>query len=101
MARFTPGVIILMVKSVLIAQKELWCSGPQKVEGLPIIIAITQVFAIVWRSILYGNVWVWGNNIAGQLGTGDRADLRKPTQISLPSKVLYNRWLSVLAGHAL
>ena len=61
-------------------------SGPQKVEGLPTIIEISAGFRHSMALDTYGNVWVWGNNIAGQLGTGDRGDLRKPTQISLPSK---------------
>ncbi len=69
-------------------------SGPRKIEGLP---AITEISAGFRHSIaldIDGNVWVWGNNIAGQLGTGDRADLRKPTQISLPGKAA-----SITAGH--
>lgn len=69
-------------------------SGPQKVEGLPTIIEISAGFRHSMALDTYGNVWVWGNNIAGQLGTGDRGDLRKPTQISLPSKAT-----SITGGH--
>ncbi len=69
-------------------------SGPQKIDGLPIITAISAGFRHSMALDADGNVWVWGNNIAGQLGTGDRTDLRKPTQISLPGKVT-----SIAAGH--
>ncbi|WP_373232375.1 RCC1 domain-containing protein [Cohnella sp.] len=69
-------------------------SGPQKIEGLPIITEISAGFRHSIALDSDGDVWVWGNNIAGQLGTGDRADQRKPTQISLPDKVS-----SVTAGH--
>lgn len=69
-------------------------SGPQKIAGLPTITAISAGFRHSLALDSDGNVWVWGNNIAGQLGTGDRADLRKPTQISLPGKVT-----SITAGH--
>ncbi|WP_338553502.1 hypothetical protein [Paenibacillus sp. KS-LC4] len=69
-------------------------SGPQKVEGLPTITHISAGFRHSLAQDTDGNLWVWGNNIAGQLGTGDRTDLRKPTQITLPGKVT-----SVAAGH--
>ncbi|MBD0382049.1 RCC1 domain-containing protein [Paenibacillus sedimenti] len=69
-------------------------SGPQKIEGLPKINQISAGFRHSMALDLEGNVWVWGNNIAGQLGTGDRTDLRKPTPISLPGKAT-----SVTAGH--
>ncbi|QYR21929.1 hypothetical protein KZ483_02505 [Paenibacillus sp. sptzw28] len=69
-------------------------SGPQKIEGLPSIIKISAGFRHSMALDSNGNVWVWGNNIAGQLGTGDRADLRKPVRISLPGKAI-----SIAAGH--
>jgi alpha-tubulin suppressor-like RCC1 family protein len=51
-------------------------SGPQKLEGLPAISAISAGFRHSLALDNDGNIWVWGNNIAGQLGTGDRADHR-------------------------
>lgn len=69
-------------------------SGPRKIEGLPTMIEISAGFRHSIALDSEGNVWVWGNNIAGQLGTGDRVDLRKPTKISLPSKAA-----NITAGH--
>ncbi|MFC5468275.1 RCC1 domain-containing protein [Cohnella suwonensis] len=69
-------------------------SGPQKIEGLPPIAEIGAGFRHSLALDREGRVWVWGNNIAGQLGTGDRVDLRKPTKIGLPGQAF-----SIAAGH--
>ncbi|WP_199617008.1 RCC1 domain-containing protein [Paenibacillus alkalitolerans] len=69
-------------------------SGPQKIEGLPLITEISAGFRHSMALDADGNVWVWGNNIAGQLGTGDRGDRRKPVKISLPDTAS-----GISAGH--
>ncbi|MBB3111588.1 alpha-tubulin suppressor-like RCC1 family protein [Paenibacillus phyllosphaerae] len=69
-------------------------SGPQKIDGLP---RITQISAGFRHSLALdadGRIWAWGNNVAGQLGTGDREDLRQPTLIEMPGAVT-----SISAGH--
>lgn len=69
-------------------------SGPQRVEGLPQIKEISAGFRHSLALDENGNLWVWGNNIAGQLGTGDRSDLRRPTPVELPDKAV-----GIAAGH--
>ncbi|MFT4148459.1 MAG: hypothetical protein QM632_06695 [Micrococcaceae bacterium] len=69
-------------------------NSPQKIPSLS---GITQISAGFRHSLAVdknGAVWVWGNNIAGQLGTGNRTDLRTPSKISLPHAAT-----SVSAGH--
>ncbi|MEI7027393.1 hypothetical protein WBG83_17025 [Paenibacillus sp. y28] len=69
-------------------------SGPQKLSSLPLITAVAAGFRHSMALDEGGRVWVWGNNIAGQLGTGDRIDVRKPTLIDLPGKAV-----RISAGH--
>jgi alpha-tubulin suppressor-like RCC1 family protein len=69
-------------------------SGPQKIESLPKIVEMSAGFRHSMALDEDGGVWVWGNNIAGQLGIGGHTDLRKPTKIALLQKAT-----SVAAGH--
>lgn len=69
-------------------------TSPRQVKGLPKIVAVSAGFRHSMALDGNGRIWVWGNNIAGQLGTGDRTDLRKPKVISLPSRAT-----TIAAGH--
>lgn len=69
-------------------------SSPNKIENLKNIVMIAAGYRHSMAIDSTGNLYAWGNNIAGQLGNNSRIDSRSPTKIEMPDKVK-----SIAAGH--
>eukprot|EP00850_Spirogloea_muscicola_P011676 SM000073S21452 [mRNA] locus=s73:347175:350501:- [translate_table: standard] len=65
---------------VLLGSKQIW--NPVKVAGLP---KVRQVAVGAFHNLVLtesGQVWAWGNNEYGQLGTGDTQPRSQPLEVA-------------------